>query len=1323
MQTLPASIPTPLAPATRHVSTGSTGAATLNQLHDALCDVCSRQIRGIRHRCLDCPDFDICAACFVPEVHFDGEHRFRAITEPGQAVVRNVPEPPARPYGLFQTNVGMFAPVVDEEVSTIAKVGASGSSPGKPTRSNLLATVPDPAPPQSTAERSTTAALSPSINAPDDQLLLEALVSTPPAPPSSSSIPGLPSSVPFMGLSTGYEPPRFAKVEAGVVAAQAQSIQGNLQALRQQEPAAGNVVPGGPRTILEEVQQVDRRVSALEKQLGPGKPSISTRSMKHEVDDISAILKGILNRIFPQPRDLTSTLSPDYQRALDQALSILAMLASSIFLLPECDDSMEYFALSESCLVLAAEVLPKGHIAAPVIASHLGTLYFQRFQFSGVAKNIKMAINMHQQSVDAGPNDHPKRAMFLGWLGRSYIALFEVDQNAEDLKKAMELNLKAWENIQSKVDEATREERKHILEGKSRALQCLVEHVGGLNNTSLLNLGIGEWRTTLLDLLKRHDTQDEVKAGCMRTLGFLYITRFDQLGGQHQTDIDRSLTFLAMAIALLPEQHSDLRSTLCILAHSLVSRPSSSESEDKANSDLAFEYLELAKELTPVKHAFEPHLRASYGDIHMALSRKAKVPTSKEYHLMRAIGHHQAVLNYSTCHPGSRLWAKARQKLGRCRFYKYNDSKSLASPQVEELKLSLREFISIVLAPRGHLFDRFMAACSWAKYASSHPAFWKQALCGYETAIELIPLLACFGAVPGQRRKATQKSGQLATEAAAFAIEAGEYSLALTLLEQGRSVKWNHMLQLQTPLNTLKAQVGGKKLAEELEDLLKRLQLEEENPALHDLTGHSPYKDLDLQNQYQRLLDQIRKIQGFAHFMRPRAAEDLMKAARNGPVVVINVHISRCDALIVHPINNNKGIQLVKLPELAPDKIIHMRDIIDQSLEEIGGTRAVGSKSGGEAGRQQKRTEPIDRLEEQLKNLWDWVVHPILKGLGYGSRPKEPRHVTWCATGPLSFLPLHAAGDYRNTGIEKTFEYVISSYTPTLGALLTDVYHEVLPKPHCDLLLVNPELANPEHGSESGGLPGAQAEIECIEKRFKVATSSFPQWAVEGVDAVVSLFRRPKDTMDSQSQPKSEPALKIPDLDDESDEPNSNNGPAPNVPENAGPPRLTRLEGSHANPNAVYEAMQKHDWIHLACHAVQNDGNPAMCGFYLGGELLPLQRIARMRYKKRGLAFLSACQTAKGDQNLPDEAIHLASGMLMSGYSNVIATMWPVRDADAPFVANDVYNRLLVGDKMRCGRSAAALHSALANLRKDLEVKNLGRVALAYWIPFIHYGA
>jgi CHAT domain-containing protein len=39
-------------------------------------------------------------------------------------------------------------------------------------------------------------------------------------------------------------------------------------------------------------------------------------------------------------------------------------------------------------------------------------------------------------------------------------------------------------------------------------------------------------------------------------------------------------------------------------------------------------------------------------------------------------------------------------------------------------------------------------------------------------------------------------------------------------------------------------------------------------------------------------------------------------------------------------------------------------------------------------------------------------------------------------------------------------------------------------------------------------------------------------------------------------------------------------------------------------------------------------------------------------------AFLSACETAKGDRSQPDQAVHLAASLLFCGFRSVIATMW-----------------------------------------------------------------
>ena len=43
--------------------------------------------------------------------------------------------------------------------------------------------------------------------------------------------------------------------------------------------------------------------------------------------------------------------------------------------------------------------------------------------------------------------------------------------------------------------------------------------------------------------------------------------------------------------------------------------------------------------------------------------------------------------------------------------------------------------------------------------------------------------------------------------------------------------------------------------------------------------------------------------------------------------------------------------------------------------------------------------------------------------------------IWWCPTGPLSFLPLHAAGTYQGLEVGGVADYAVSSYTPLVTAL------------------------------------------------------------------------------------------------------------------------------------------------------------------------------------------------------------------------------------------------------------------------------------------------
>jgi hypothetical protein len=172
---------------------------------------------------------------------------------------------------------------------------------------------------------------------------------------------------------------------------------------------------------------------------------------------------------------------------------------------------------------------------------------------------------------------------------------------------------------------------------------------------------------------------------------------------------------------------------------------------------------------------------------------------------------------------------------------------------------------------------------------------------------------------------------------------------------------------------------------------------------------------------------------------------------------------------------------------------------------------------------------------------------------------------------------------------------------------------------------------------------------------------------------------------------------------------------------------LSHLSSSHA--------------VHFACHGKQDANDPLESGLVLhDGHRLRIKEIMNHSMPYASLAFLSACETAMGAENLPDEAMHLAASLLFAGFQGVVATMWQVifilfprcltyckccrsiADEDGPKIADRFYEYLFrsVLTNTRAypdtTDAAHALHHAVAKLRAD------SNCSFKRWVPFIHMG-
>lgn len=171
--------------------------------------------------------------------------------------------------------------------------------------------------------------------------------------------------------------------------------------------------------------------------------------------------------------------------------------------------------------------------------------------------------------------------------------------------------------------------------------------------------------------------------------------------------------------------------------------------------------------------------------------------------------------------------------------------------------------------------------------------------------------------------------------------------------------------------------------------------------------------------------------------------------------------------------------------------------------------------------------------------------------------------------------------------------------------------------------------------------------------------------------------------------------------------------------------RALKLGGSDVTIEEFLQHLESFSSVHLACHAIQSEEEPLRSKFLFHNGTLDLATIMGRNLRNADLAFLSACQTGSGDENLSDEVVHLAAGMLAAGYRRVVATMWSIGDSTAEKVANEFYeylwNRRVEGGQQHFdgSLSAHALHHAIQQLIQDL---GDSEASLLAWVPFVHFG-
>ena len=934
----------------------------------------------------------------------------------------------------------------------------------------------------------------------------------------------------------------------------------------------------------------------------------------------------------------------------------------------------------------------------PDLASRLSNLsgvlqiWFAR---TGELKGLDEAIDVGRQAVANAPLDYPERSAVLSTLSTALLARFERTGDAKDLEGAVEAGQQAVgtsrENSEDRHMHQTnlgnalrrRYERTGVLADLDKAVDCLRQAVDATGaghpdlGVALSNLGgvlLRRFERTgaLADLdeavelgrgaLVTRPTGHPDRARCLNNLGIALVTRFDRAGDL--SDLDEAVDVDRQAAQATSSDHPDRARRLASLANALRTRFVHRE----VPTDLA-EAVEAGRQAVTAAAPDHPD-RIRFLSILSAILSTRSEHTGASTDLAQAIEiGEQVVAATPPDHPNRAAYLVNLSSHLRTRF-----EHTAAAVDMDQAIRFAQEAAAVATAPAS---VRVTAARLWGRVAA-RGGHWAKAADGYAAAVGLLARVAPRSLGRSDQEYWLSELAGLGTQAAACCLQAGQVDRAVELWEQGRGVLLGQALDTRTDLTQLveeHPQLAAEfiRVRDELDPVEGSATTAATAPADRgSLSGGEKAavrREVDrrrkLADEFDGVVATIRALPSFDRFLLPLPVGDLLAAADQGPIVLLNVSDIRSDAVVLTP----AGVQVVPLPELTPHSVADRVEGFVTALSEV--QSPVAAPDRWEQAEQHS--------SDALSWLWDAIAGPVLSNLGIAGPPAVDgrwQRLWWCPSGLLAFLPLHAAGhhDTRFDPVPQTvLDRVVSSYTPTVRALI----HARRPRPAggggdsvpttARLLVV----AMP-HTPDERELPGAVAEAVILR----------------------NLYPGQVKILHGDLRPEEASKLDV---------------------------ARTSARSARAEFDSVRAALPRFRLAHFACHASSDLANPSSSHLLLPDHRsrpLTVVDVARLSLDDAELAFLSACATARTGYGLADEAIHLAAAFQLAGYRHVIATLWPIGDRSAVEIAADVYTALVAHDASGAVGAAQALHDATRRQRGSLEARQ-PRV----WASHIHSGA
>jgi tetratricopeptide (TPR) repeat protein len=647
---------------------------------------------------------------------------------------------------------------------------------------------------------------------------------------------------------------------------------------------------------------------------------------------------------------------------------------------------------------LATSLTPEGDPRRAANLSNMGNSFQCRFDWLGNLTDLNNAIKSKQAAVDLTPDGHPEKPMYLNNLGVSLAIRFEQLGELSDLDKAVASNQAA---VDLTPDNHPQKFRRLINLGN-----CFDTRFGRFGNLIDVDSAITAKQAALRLVPDGHPE----KPAFLNNLGNSLMDRFHRLG--NLADLNNSIKFKQAAADVTPEDNPDKPRFLCNLGSSLETRFKQLGNIVDLNNAVTSN--QVAVDLTPDNHPQKPHRLNSLGtsletrfqrlgkleDIHNAITtNQMAVDLTPDNHLhkpgrlnnlgislltrFKTLGNSAdidlSIISYETAinltpnpHPDRPSYLS---NLGNAFWIRHIH---LQRPQ--DVEYAINHFSAAATSHIGPPIDRFKAAKEWATIASvmQHQSL----LAAYECAVSVMPLVAWLGLSIVDRHQHLVEIGGITRDAAAAAISHQQFERALAWLEQGRSIVWTQILELRTPVDDLRDVQPD--LAERLAQVSRLLDqgLEQDNLSSEESLSKEDYEKQyrGLTMERESIIDQVRALPNFQNFLKSPEASQLIKAAKNGPIVVLNIAEGRCDALALLP--GLDEVVHIPLPDITSKRITELSDELSDMLYS-NGVRLRAER----AAMRLADTDDEGDCKGILAELWNGVVKPVFDSLAFSVGP------------------------------------------------------------------------------------------------------------------------------------------------------------------------------------------------------------------------------------------------------------------------------------------------------------------------------------------------